>query len=204
MNRRTKTIKNIFLVLLGNTMTAAAFGLFILPAGFLAGGVTGSSRLIAEAVGLPLSLVVLAINLALFAAGYRVMGKDFAAKTIISTFYFPFALAVIQHIPSPAASLPVAFTAIAGGIILGAGGGLVINGRGSNGGYDVLAIILNRWRGIPISPVVNGIDIVLILLQLPGASVGHLIGGLLTTAVCMLAMSHVIRKTPAAEMKAAA
>ena len=199
MKSRTERIKSILLVLLGNTMTAAAFAFFILPAGFLAGGVTGSSRLIAGAVGLPLSIVVLAINLALFAAGYKVMGKDFAAKTVISTFYFPFALAVLQHIPSPVSSLPVAFTAVAGGIILGAGGALVINGKGSNGGYDVLAIILNRWRGIPISPVVNGIDIFLILLQLPGATAGHLVGGLLTTGVCLVVMSHVLRKEPEEE-----
>ena len=201
---RKEGIKNFMLVVIGTTLTASAFGLFIIPAGFLAGGVTGSSRLIAGMTGLPLSMTVLAITVTLFLAGFLVMGRHFAAKTAFATFYFPFVLELTQHVPSPAANMPFMIAALMGGAVLGTGGALVINGRGSGGGYDILAIILNYKWGIPITFVVNGIDLFLILCQIPGAPLVKLAGGLLTIAACMLAMSHVIRKAPSAEMKAAA
>lgn len=183
-----KRIREYILVLMGTTMCAAAFGMFILPEGFLAGGVTGSARLICTAIGIPVSVLVLMINVALLLMGLIVMGKQFASKSVFASFYFPFALEITQHIPFPLNALPVHAAAVIAGTVLGIGAALVIRGKGSSGGYDIIAVILNHKFGMSIPLIVNGIDLMLILTQIPGADMLNIIGGLLTIVVSTSSM----------------
>ena len=183
-----KRIQEYSLVLIGTTMCAAAFGMFILPEGFLAGGVTGSARLICTAIGIPVSALVLMINIALLLMGLIVMGRQFVSKSVFSSFYFPFALEMTQHVPLPLELLPVPVIAVIAGTVLGIGAALVIRGKGSSGGYDIIAVILNHKFGMSIPIIVNGIDLALILTQIPGAALLNIIGGLLTIIVSTSSM----------------
>ena len=84
-----KHILSYILIVLGGTMTAAAFGLFILPQNFVAGGVTGLSVILQHGIPLPLSWIVFGINILLFVIGWIFAGKEFILKTLIMTFLFP-------------------------------------------------------------------------------------------------------------------
>jgi hypothetical protein len=117
-------------------------------------------------------------------------GSDF------SSFYFPFALEMTQHISLPLNVLPVPAIAVAAGTVLGIGAALVIRGKGSSGGYDIIAIILNHKCSVSIPIVVNGIDLILILSQIPGAAVINLIGGLLTIVVSTALMHVTLNHLP--------
>jgi len=70
------------LVALGSCLTASAFGLIILPLEFAAGGVTGFSVLLGKIIPLPVSAIVLVVNLTLFVLGWFLVGKGFVLKTI--------------------------------------------------------------------------------------------------------------------------
>ena len=183
-----KRIQEYSLVLIGTTMCAAAFGMFILPEGFLAGGVTGSARLICTAIGIPVSALVLMINITLLLMGLIVLGMQFVSKSVFSSFFFPFALEMTQHVPLPLELLPVPVIAVIAGTVLGIGAALVIRGTGSSGGYDIVAVILNHKFGMSIPIIVNGIDLALILTQIPGAALLNIIGGLLTIIVSTSSM----------------
>ena len=136
-------IKDYVMVIVGTTMTALAFGLLILPKGIFAGGVTGCARLISAWCALPVSGIVLVINTGLFIAGYLCMGRAFVMRSVVSTFYFPLAMELAQKLTQPEiSSTPAA--AAAAGALLGIGGALVIIGNGSQGGFDIIAIILNK------------------------------------------------------------
>ena len=153
-------IKDYMMVIVGTTMTALAFGLLILPKGILAGGVTGCARLISAWCALPVSGIVLVINTGLFIAGYLCMGRAFVMRSVVSTFYFPLTLELAQKLTQPEiSSTPAA--AAAAGALLGIGGALVIIGNGSQGGFDIIAIIRNKKWNLPIAAVVNGIDALL-------------------------------------------
>jgi uncharacterized membrane-anchored protein YitT (DUF2179 family) len=45
----------------------------------------------------------------------------------------------------------VVLNTLYGAVVLGVGYGLVYRGQGTSGGADILARILNRWRGIPMT-----------------------------------------------------
>lgn len=184
-------IKDYAMVIVGTTMTALAFGLLILPKGILAGGVTGCARLISAWCALPVSGIVLVINTGLFIAGYLCMGRAFVMRSVVSTFYFPLALELAQKLTQPEiSSTPAA--AAAAGALLGIGGALVIIGNGSQGGFDIIAIILNKKWNLPIAAVVNGIDALLTLLQVIHASAVQIIGALPLVAMCGVTMNFLI------------
>ena len=184
-------IKDYVMAIVGTTMTALAFGLLILPKGILAGGVTGCARLISVWCALPVSGIVLVINTGLFIAGYLCMGRAFVMRSVVSTFYFPLALALAQKLTQPEiSSTPAA--AAAAGALLGIGGALVIIGNGSQGGFDIIAIILNKKWNLPIAAVVNGIDALLTLLQVIHASAVQIIGALPLVAMCGVTMNFLI------------
>ena len=184
-------IKDYVMAIVGTTMTVLAFGLLILPKGILSGGVTGCARLLSAWCALPVSGIVLVINTGLFIAGYLCMGRAFVMRSVVSTFYFPLALELAQKLTQPEiSSTPAA--AAAAGALLGIGGALVIIGNGSQGGFDIIAIILNKKWNLPIAAVVNGIDALLTLLQVIHASAVQIIGALPLVAMCGVTMNFLI------------
>ena len=73
------------------------------------------------------------------------MGRAFVMRSVVSTLYFPLALELAQKLTQPEiSSTPAA--AAAAGALLGIGGALVIIGNGSQGGFDIIAIILRQYR----------------------------------------------------------
>ena len=93
-----KKLASYIWIILGGAMTAAAFGLFVLPQEFVAGGVTGFSVILSSVIRLPLSWIVLSINILLFAVGWIFAGKEFIFKTLIMTFLFPVLLEFFSQI----------------------------------------------------------------------------------------------------------
>ena len=87
----------LLLVLAGNTLYALGVALFLLPAGLITGGTTGLGLVAEHFFHVPLTAFVAVFNLAMFLVGLLVLGKVFALTTIISSFYYPFILEVIQR-----------------------------------------------------------------------------------------------------------
>jgi len=161
-----KNLKSYLLVITGSCLTASAFGLIVLPNQFAAGGVTGFSVLLQNIIPLPVSVLVLAVNLSLFLLGWIFVGKDFVFKTLITSIIFPFVLEITQQFDIfhelAAESL---VSSILAGTILGLGCGFILLGNGSGGGFDILGVILNKKFGISVSIVMYICDFIIILTQ---------------------------------------
>ncbi|MBQ3662745.1 MAG: YitT family protein [Clostridia bacterium] len=165
----------------GTFLTAAAFGLIIIPQGFSSGGVTGLARLTAASLCLPLPVIVMVYNLTLLALGYFLCGKRFALKTVFSSLVFPVLLDFFSDVAWAAPSgIAGALTA---GLLLGSGVGLTIRSGASLGGFDVVAIVLDRRFGIPMGVVLCAIDCTVIALQSIGNPIPETVYGILAIAV---------------------
>jgi uncharacterized membrane-anchored protein YitT (DUF2179 family) len=99
MRRVKKQLRNqlrdMFLVLLG--VTSAGFGLrgFLMPNGFIDGGVMGISLLVNSQTRISLSLLILLINLPFIYLAYRQISPSFGVKSIIASslwHFIPFLL----------------------------------------------------------------------------------------------------------------
>ena len=144
-------IKNTIFIALG--IISAGFGLkgFLLPNGFIDGGVTGISLLLKELTGYPLSLLIIAINIPFIILGYFQIDKTFVIKSIIAIIGLAIALEFIDY---PIITSDKLLVAVFGGFFLGAGIGLSVRGGGVLDGTEVLAIYLSRRTGLSIGDFV--------------------------------------------------
>ena len=188
-----KFIKSYGLVAVGSCLTACAFGLIVLPQGFAAGGVTGFSVLLGKIIPLPVSTIVLMVNLTLFALGWFFVNKDFVFKTLMTSIIFPVALEISMQadIFSELAADSLASSLIAGGL-LGLGSGLILIGNGSGGGFDIVAVILNKKFGISVSAVMYLCDFAVILTQTVSGGVLKTVYGVIVILVSCLIVDQVL------------
>ncbi|MDQ0339926.1 uncharacterized membrane-anchored protein YitT (DUF2179 family) [Caldalkalibacillus uzonensis] len=139
-------IKDYTYLLVGATLVAIAFNLFLYPNMIASGGVVGISTILGYVTGIEPGYIQWAINIPLFVAGVAVLGKQFGLKTLIGTVYLPLAVLVTAHL-EPVTENPF-LAALFGGVGVGVGLGLVFRGRASTGGVDLAAQIVHKFTGL--------------------------------------------------------
>jgi uncharacterized membrane-anchored protein YitT (DUF2179 family) len=146
-----RQILDSILIILG--MLAAGLGLkgFLLPNGFIDGGVTGVSLLISELTGWSLSILILIINIPFIYLGYKSIGKTFALKTLSAIIGLSICIFII---PYPVVTTDKLLVAVFGGFFLGAGIGLAVRGGGVIDGTEIMAITLSKKMSITIGDVI--------------------------------------------------
>ncbi len=140
-------------LLAGAFLQALGLQLFLVPANLASGGVSGLSQIIHHYTGWPIGLMVFAGNIPLFLLGWRYLGGPrFAWRTAFAVVVFSFLTDwIVRFLPPAGITADLTLNALYGGVVSGIGFGLVYRGSGTSGGSDILARILNRWRGVSIS-----------------------------------------------------
>lgn len=160
--RRFKRLKSMvsdsFLMLLG--VLSAGFGLkgFLLPNGFIDGGVMGISLLTESQTHLSLSVLIIAFNLPFILLGYRQISKVFSLKSILAIAILAVAVAII---PYPKITSDKILVAVFGGFFLGAGIGLSIRGGCVIDGTEILAIYLSRKISLTVGDFILIFNIII-------------------------------------------
>ncbi|WP_245328252.1 YitT family protein [Hymenobacter aquaticus] len=151
----TEKIKNFGLIVLG--ILCAGMGLkgFLLSSHFIDGGVTGISMLISASLNVPLSWLLLIINLPFVVLGYRQIGLGFALKSAAAIAGLALCLVVV---PYPDVTKDLLLTAVFGGVFIGAGIGLAMRGGAVLDGTEVAALLINKH-----TPLLKVSDVILVL-----------------------------------------
>ncbi len=132
---------------------SAGFGLrgFLLPNMFIDGGVMGISLIVAKLSGLPLSVLIVAVNLPFIIMGFSTISRQFALKSIIAITLLA---GVVHFIPYPIITQDKLLIAVFGGFFLGLGIGLAIRGGSVIDGTEVLAVFVSRKTPLTIGDVI--------------------------------------------------
>jgi uncharacterized membrane-anchored protein YitT (DUF2179 family) len=122
----SRELLNTFLILLG--ILSAGLGLkgFLLPSGFIDGGVTGVSLLLATLPGPPIAFWLPVINVPFVLIGYKQLGAAFAVRSALAIGALAAVLALVQY---PTVTQDRLLDAVFGGFFLGAGIGLAVRRR---------------------------------------------------------------------------
>lgn len=191
MHTRTKVILHILMIILGNALDAIGFVLFVVPSGLITGGVSGLGLFINHVWGIPISVFVFAFNAIMFIIGFIFLGKKFAATTALSSFCYPLIMGILERIVGDfVLTNDILLCTIMGGLLIGAGVGLVLRAGASSGGMDVPPLLLNRYLHLPLSVMIYVFDISILLLQVTNNSVESILYGI----VLVLIYSIVIDK----------
>jgi len=153
-------LRDSFWILIG--IASAGFGLkgFLLPNGFIDGGVMGISLLTREVTGFSLAILIVLINLPFLYLGLSQMGKQFALKSIVAIILLALAL---QFIPYPVVTTDKLLIAVFGGFFLGAGIGFAVRGGAVIDGTEVLAIYLNKKTGLSMGDIILIFNVIIFL-----------------------------------------
>lgn len=188
-----ENIKNIFMILLGNTIYALAVVVFILPNEMITGGTTGIALTIRHYFGLPVSTFVFIFNTIMFILGAWVLGKKFALTTLISTFYYPVILGVLEQIPGIGqVTQDKMLSAVCGGLMIGAAIGVVIRAGASTGGMDIPPLVLNKKFGLSVSVMLYVFDVTILLMQMFFSNIEQDIYGILLVLIYTVVLDKVM------------
>ena len=237
MNKLTKKeiysylTKNL-LVILGTVILAFGSAVFLIPFDLVMGGTSGIAIIIkscfpqgidSATVDVYINIAVAVITWALFLIGLIFLGKDFAAKTLLSTIVYPLVFPLLSMLVDPDLGgyfylqgnahqeLALVFAGVMGGVLLGAGSAIAFLGGGTTGGTDIIAFLICKFfPKLKISQVTFFVDFTIIALGI--FAVGDLIIssiGVLSAYVSSLVIdkiflggktayvAHIVTTTPA-------
>lgn len=144
-----RTLGGVF----GAFLYAAGINLFVVPAGLYTGGIMGLCQvirtLLAEYLHIDFGAMDIAgiiyylINIPIFVLAFARIGRAFFAKTLISVTAISVFLSVI---PAEPVVEDVMAACVVGGIVSGAGVGILLRMGSSGGGMDVIGVLLSKWK----------------------------------------------------------
>ena len=157
----THLIRDSFLIGLG--ILSACFGLkgFLLPNSFIDGGVTGISLIVTELTGIPLSVLLVAINIPFLIMGFSTISRKFALRSIVAIVLLAISVHFIQV---PIITDDKLLIAVFGGFFLGLGIGLSIRGGSVIDGTEVLAVFVSRKTSLTIGDVILVFNVLIFLV----------------------------------------
>jgi len=160
---RKQTVYDYFWITIGSLITAAGLVMFLIPNKIAAGGVSGFSTVIYYLFGLPVGMVSLAINIPLFIIGVKELGAKFGIRTLYGIFLLSFGIDLLTPY-LPVLTHDLLLASIYGGGLSGLGLGLVFRSKGTTGGTDLVAQLINKFTGISVGKSLMIIDFCVIAL----------------------------------------
>ncbi len=171
LKKRINVVKEYLMCIFGAFMYAAGVSLFVTPLKFAAGGVTGLGILINYLFPvISTGTFVFAANIPLFLISWKKFGFRFIARTVFSTALVSVFIDIISFFGEKYdwffAGEEKLLGAIFGGIIAGAGLGIVFLGGATTGGLDILARLLKlKFPHFSVGRLILLCDFVVVLLS---------------------------------------
>ncbi|NLK00626.1 MAG: YitT family protein [Clostridia bacterium] len=141
---KRKNLLEYGLITLGCLITAVGLDMFLVPNRIASGGVSGLATITFHLFGLPVGLVMLALNIPLFLASIKILGPQFGLKTLYGFFVLSVFIDTLSPITKSPTSDPV-LAALFGGIMSGLGLGIVFKAGGTTGGTDLAAQLIRKF-----------------------------------------------------------
>ena len=151
--RLQNLFKDLIFLSAGALVQALSMRMFLVPGLMVSGGISGAAQIINHFTRFPIGAMVVLGNIPLYLLGWRYLGgRRFALRTALSILLFALLTdLLVVFIPPSGITADLVLNALYGGVTLGIGLGLVYKGGVTSGGSDILARILNHYRGLSVS-----------------------------------------------------
>lgn len=166
-----QVIKEYFLITVGSFITALGLVLFLTPAKIAPGGVSGIAIIIYHLFGFDPGYSILILSLPIFFVGIKIFGRMYGFKSLYGTIalsvgvsFFGFILGY-EGVLLYTDKTDILLSALFGGVIMGAGLGIVMKIGANTGGTDILAQILHRYSPFPLGTSVFIVDGIIIAVS---------------------------------------
>lgn len=131
----------------GVAVYSFALVFFIKSASIPVGGVSGISLILNNLFGWSMGIVILSLNIPLMFLAYKFLGRQFVVRTLIcivtNSIFVDLFTAVL-----PAYNGDIYLSLLYGGVLMGAGMGIVVNAGCTMGGTEILAKLISKKTDI--------------------------------------------------------
>ncbi len=164
------------------------------------GGVLGMTLFLHHWTGISPGVYSFFLDMACYAVGYKMLGKDFLKNAIFATTCY----ALLYRAWETAGYLLPSFAdrpltaALLGGVFVGVGAGLIVRKGGASGGDDALALILARLTKQKISRAYFFTDFVVLMLSLTYIPPAKIFFSLLTVTLSSAVIELLQKQKPTA------
>jgi uncharacterized membrane-anchored protein YitT (DUF2179 family) len=183
------TIKSFVLMIIGVSLAVFALRGFMIPNGFLDGGVTGISLLLHELNHISFSILVLFFNLFFFIPAYKYVGKQFAIRSLIAVIFLAIGVEFVHIEPITTDKVLIA---VFGGCFIGAGMGLVIRSGAALDGFEILAAFTTKKSGFSMGEVVLVFNSVIFLTAAIKFGLGPAMYSIITYFAALKMVDYVV------------
>lgn len=146
------TVGRFIFIIIGAALVSIALEIFLIPNRIVDGGVIGISIMSSYLSNIPVGIFIILLNFPFFFVGYKQIGKTFAVSTAFAVGCLSIGVTLLSGFPS--LTNDVFLSSIFGGIINGAGVGLIIRCGGCLDGTETVAIILDKRTSFSIGEIV--------------------------------------------------
>ena len=151
------------MIAVGSAAVGLAYALFLIPHHFVAGGVSGIAVILNYFFRFPVGVQVIILNVPIFAFGMRLMGTPYGVRSLIGTIVSSLLIDFFHEVMKlPSATDNAILASLYGGVLLGAGLGIVFRGGASTGGTDIIGQILNKHTGMSVGFGIMLVDFLII------------------------------------------
>ncbi len=196
-NPRSARLRHLFfkycMIALGSVVYAIGFQYFMFPNDIVSGGVTGIAMILNHFTRWPVGMTVLVLNIPLFVIAWRHFGADYLAGSLVGTAVSSVCVDIFASTGIVATTDPM-LGSIIGGVIKGAGMGMIYYVGASTGGIDIVAKMLRqKYQQINFGTIVLILDVVIVsayafVLQKYESAMYSLIGMYVVSKVVDLAL----------------
>lgn len=148
----------------GCSLYGLAFNLFLDPSGTNAGGISGLAMVVVHVTNFStVGTLTAAVNLPLLLIGGLRINRKFMVGSVIGTIAIATTIDLFSVLP-PVQVDPL-MASIYGGVLGGAGLGVVLSAGGSTGGSDIVVRLLKKkYQNVPIGIITMCFDLVVVAL----------------------------------------
>lgn len=158
-SQETRRLISFIMLTTGSIIAAYALESFLIPNTILDGGVTGISIIVSKITNLPVSILVLILNIPFVYIGYKNLGRGFLIRAVYSMVLFSVSLSVFRYYEPLTEQMLLA--TVFGGILLGLGVGLVIHFGGCVDGTESVALVISKKTTLSVGQVVLVFNLVI-------------------------------------------
>lgn len=151
-NFTSKKIISFILLTVGAILASYALECFLIPNTILDGGITGISIIISKLTKIPLSMLIIILNVPFIYIGYKNIGKGFLIRTIYSMSIFSLFLSIFQELEPVTEQILLA--TVFGGALLGIGVGLIIHFGGCVDGTESVSLVISKKTSFSVGQIV--------------------------------------------------
>ena len=193
LTHKQQQLFNALSIVVGNAMYALTVVLFLMPSGLITGGATGIALAIGRLTGLPVSGLLLFINLAMLVWGWAVLGRAFALNTLASSVLSPAFLGLFEGLlAGRVLTEDIFLCTVFAGLGIGVSLGIVIRSGASTGGLDIPPLVLNKWFKLPVSATMLTFDIAVLLMQAGFSPVQQVLYGVVMVRIHTIVMDKML------------